>query len=99
MFKKFRKKQEVNKTIDQIQAEFDQEKVKYINAVNSDVFKFFKEYFEAKIEINRDQTGLLNPYNPLHKYEILKLNVKNEVMAEFITEMEEMAVTDQGLTR
>lgn len=96
MFEKFKKKKAVNKTLDQIEIEFDQERQRYLTAANSDVFKFFKEYFEAKIEINRDSLSLLNPYNPLEKHEILKLNLKNQVMSEFIADIEDM-ITDQGM--
>lgn len=85
MFKKRKLVSQNSKEMEQLQHEFEQEQKKYILMANSDVFKFFKEYFEAKIELNRDRLELLDKGN-----EERLLKAENKVMREFVSDIESM---------
>ena len=88
MFERFKKRKKLEKTQEQLQLEYDANVAQYINAANMPAFNFIKDYYEAKVELNRDVISTLNPFNPLDRYRLLQLNAKNDVMEEFILEID-----------
>lgn len=93
-FDKFFKKRQAKKTNEAIQADYERQVVQFKNAANSQVFKFFKEYFEAKIEINRDAITLLDALNKKDAEKIAALNIENKMMASFIDDIEDATQLD-----
>lgn len=91
---KFLKKAQVEKTQEQLQKEFEAQMTQFKSAVHSPVYTLFKEFFQAKQELNRDQAFELNPLNKKEALIIQRLHLENKIMADFISEIESAAQTE-----
>ncbi len=87
-FKKNKKLKKNNQDLVDLECEYKQEVSKFALYGDSETYKFFTEYFEAKGEINRDKIEILNPLKDAG--EIIKLCAANEVMRDFIDEIKNM---------
>lgn len=93
MFENFKKRKLVqlsDQTIQELTSEFQKAKQSYALLGSSELYKFLVEYFEAKIEINRDRIELLDPYKEAEKPKIAQAILENKVMREFITDINDM---------
>lgn len=88
LFSKFRKN--TPKAIDNLEMEFDKMKKDYASIATSQLYNLFKNYFETKIEINRDAFEAVN-LNDMEKVRALQCEIK--VMKDFLSDIEEMRVT------
>ena len=95
LFAKYRKTVEepVNsliKTQQELEQDFALLKVKYAQIANSDLYKFFVEYFLARLEINRDLMEGLNPFDEKNRTILLKAQSESKVIRQFIRDIESM---------
>jgi hypothetical protein len=91
LFAKFKKQlSKPEKTAAELEAEFDKLKVAYCNIANSDLYQLLKEYFEAKIEINRDIIELKNVNVEAERVHIAQAQAEIKVMRDFIVDIEGM---------
>jgi hypothetical protein len=91
LFAKF-KKYDIQpiKNMEELEAEFSLFKAKYAQIANSELYQFLKEYFKARLEINRDILEGLNPHSEENRSRLLQAQSENKVIRDFITDIEEM---------
>lgn len=77
-----------NKTVEEVETEFKKQRKNYLEAANSTMYLFLREYFEARLEINRDRLELFNP--SAGRDDIIAVQAEQKVMRQFITDIEEM---------
>ena len=96
LFAKYRKVKVVEetnpliKTEEELVQDFALLKVKYAQLANSDLYKFFVEYFLARLEINRDLMEGLNPLDEKNRTILLKAQSEASVIRKFIKDIEDM---------
>jgi len=95
LFAKFKKKEikevlAAVKTEEELTQEFAGLKVKYAQIANSELYGFLKEYYQVRLDINRDILEGLNPHNEENKARILQAQCENKVIRDFITDIEDM---------
>lgn len=94
VFEKFKKSiAKKSQTQDELQREFDQVKINYASLATSDLYKLFKEYFTAKIELNRDDLEREKDLNIINRKQA-EILVYRSVM-EDIEGMYEMMLQEQ----
>jgi PIN domain nuclease of toxin-antitoxin system len=94
MFESFKKRKMLrvnDTTIEELRQEYDKEKRNYLAVASTEMFTFLVSYFEAKIELNRDKLELLDPFKESDRPTIANIRAENNVMRDFITEINEMA--------
>lgn len=94
MFESFKKRKMLrvnDTTIEELRQEYDREKRNYLGFANTEMFNFLVSYFEAKIELNRDKLELLDAFKETDRPVIAQIRAENNVMRDFITEVNEMA--------
>lgn len=91
LFSKFRKQlSRPERTGQELETEFDRLKIQYANLASSDVYQLIKEYFLAKIEINRDLFEVKNISNEADKALLGNAQAEIRVMRDFIADIEGM---------
>lgn len=93
LFEKFKKREittTAEKTSQQLEQEFDLIKKEYAKIATSDLYKLFKNYYEARIEINRDLMEEKNPIVEGDRVKFVELRAENNVMRGFIIDIEDM---------
>jgi hypothetical protein len=95
LFAKYRKikVEETNplvKTDEELTQDFALLKVKYAQIANSDLYKFFVEYYLARLEINRDLMEGLNPFDEKNRTLLLQAQSEAKVIRKFIKDIEDM---------
>lgn len=93
MFERFKKRKlihDLDKTLDELEAEYSLEKQKNIQLASNDFFKFLIGYLEAKIEINRDKIDLLDENKKKDRQKETMLKAELRVWREFIHEINEL---------
>jgi len=91
LFAKFRKYDiQPIKTEEALTHEFETLRVKYAQIGNSELYKFLSEYYQARLEINRDIIEGLNPYSSENQARILQAQSENKVIRDFISDIEDM---------
>jgi hypothetical protein len=89
LFAKFASKRiaPILKTEAELIQEFEKVKKGYASIATSAIYKLLKEYFEVKIEINRDALESL-PLDEAEKLRMFKAEIK--VMRNFLQDIEDM---------
>lgn len=91
LFEKFRTQlSKPERTAEELTAEFDRLKVAYSQIATSDLYQLIKEYYEAKIEINRDILEIKNISSDEDKAKMMNAQAEIRVMRDFINDMEDM---------
>jgi len=86
LFKKYRKyTQNELKPVEELEKDFDKIKVEHAALVTSELYALFKEYYLARIELNRDELE-----KDLDEKETQRLRAENDVMRRFILDIEDM---------
>lgn len=91
LFARFRKYDiQPIKTEEELRNDFSMVKYQYANLATSDLYAFLKEYYTARLEINRDILEGLNPFSDENRSRILQAQSENKVIRDFITDIEDM---------
>lgn len=93
MFENFKKRKLIqlsDKTMEELVKEFDKEKQTYALLGSSEMYEFLVEYFQARIEINRDRIEILDPLKEPDRLKMVQPLAENRVMRDFITDINNM---------
>jgi hypothetical protein len=91
LFTRFKKKP-VNAVLktDELEAEFRKAQIEYAKIADSDIYAFLREYFLAKLEINRDQLEKLGVDNVENMVRFRECQAENKVYRSMMKDIESM---------
>lgn len=93
MFESFKKRKLLNlsdSTLAELEQEFKTELSTYALLGNNEMYKFLIEYYEARVEINRDRLEILDPNKEVDRPKMVAVLAENRVIRDFIKDVEEM---------
>lgn len=93
LFDKFRKHEILPvKQKEELEREFANIKISYATIASSQIYSLLKEYYLARLEINRDILEQLNPVYAGNKHKILAAQAENKIIRDFISDIEDMQI-------